>query len=110
MPEFSYNNQVVVLKSGGVDCILNGDMMQLLGFSFSRPALVQEFWKTNEKIQQEIEYQGVTSPNLFLFQPQELVINSNIVVTVNVGNTLSKIYFNIVLSSIDSDFILFISC
>merc|ERR1712223_2123520 len=43
LPEFSYNNQVVVLKSGGVDCILNGDMMQLLGFSFSRPAVVQEF-------------------------------------------------------------------
>ena len=79
LPEFSYNNQVVVLKSGGVDCILNGDMMQLLGFSFSRPAVVQEFWKTNEKIQQEIEYHGVTSPNLFLFQPQELVIISNIV-------------------------------
>ena len=71
--------QIVVLKSGGVDCILNGDMMQLLGFSFSRPAVVQEFWKTNEKIQQEIEYHGVTSPNLFLFQPQELVIISNIV-------------------------------
>jgi hypothetical protein len=79
LPEFSYNNQVVVLKSGGVDCILNGDMMQVLGFSFSRPTVVQEFLKTNEKIQQEIEYQGVTSPNLFLFQPQELVINSNIV-------------------------------
>ena len=63
---------MILLESNGVNCYLDGDMMRLLGFSFSHPKELTEFIENGK-------YSGVTSTNIFLFQPQEIMIISNIV-------------------------------
>ena len=46
--------------------------MRMLGFSYSYPAGVTKFEKNGTFV-------GVTQPNLFMFQPQEVMIITNIV-------------------------------
>ena len=74
LPKFltNENQSMILLESNGVNCYLDGDMMRLLGFSFSHPKELTEFIENGK-------YSGVTSPNIFLFQPQEIMIISNIV-------------------------------
>ena len=69
---FSDKNLLVTLKTNGIDCFMEGSMMKLLGYSYSLPTGFTKFGENGS-------YTGLTKPNLFIFQPQELMIISNIV-------------------------------
>ena len=62
----------LVLETNGVDCFMEGSMMKLLGFSYSHPTGLTKFVENTT-------YTAITQPSLFSFQPQELILISNIV-------------------------------
>ena len=72
IPTFSFVNNKVNLNTNGYDCHLKPDILKLLGLSLSFP---------HEQVIYEagLMVRGVASPNLFMFQPQELLVLSNIV-------------------------------
>lgn len=74
MPNFTTNenNSLIILESNDVIALIDGDMMRLLGFSFSHPKDLTDYSPNRKHV-------GVTSPNLSIFQPQEIMIISNIV-------------------------------
>ena len=72
IPIFSFVDNKVNLNTNGYDCHLEPDILKLLGLSLSFP---------HEQVTYEagLMLKGVASPNLFMFQPQELLVLSNIV-------------------------------
>ena len=72
IPTFSFVDNKVNLNTNGYDCHLEPDILKLLGLSLSFP---------HEQVIYEagLMLRGVASPNLFMFQPQELLVLSNIV-------------------------------
>ena len=72
IPKFSMVNSNIQLESKMFDCIFEPNMMKMLGFSYS-------YQTGNTKFPSKTVFKGVTKPNIFIFQHQEMVIISNIV-------------------------------
>ena len=72
IPTFSFVNNKVNLNTNDYECHLEPGILKLLGLSLSFP---------RERViyGPGIMLRGVASPNLFMFQPQELLVLSNIV-------------------------------
>ena len=62
----------IALETNGYDCSLTRDMIKLLGLSHS-------YLDTSIIYDHENTIEGVTKPDLFIFQPQEIIVLSNIV-------------------------------
>ena len=71
-PKFYVQNERVVLETNDYDCKFGGDMLKLLGLSYS---YINE--ETTFRTAQSIT--GMVDPNLYIFQPQEMIVISNIV-------------------------------
>ena len=71
-PSFKMKGQRVTLQTNGYNCAVKRDMIKLLGLSYSYLD-TSIIFDNNETIE------GVTDPDLFIFQPQEIIILSNIV-------------------------------
>ena len=71
-PKFSVVDSKIHLETQMFDCFFEPDMMKMLGFSYS-------YQTGNTKFPFKTVFKGVTKPNIFTFQPQEMVIISNIV-------------------------------
>ena len=71
-PKFHILNNRVVFETNDYDCKLEGDMLKLLGLSYSYVNEELTF-RTAQRIT------GMVDPNLYIFQPQEMIIISNIV-------------------------------
>jgi hypothetical protein len=71
-PKFYVLNARVVLETNDYDCKLGGDMLKLLGLSYSYVNEELTF-RTGHRII------GMVDPNLHIFQPQEIIVISNIV-------------------------------
>ena len=71
-PHFSMVNNNIQLETKMFDCFFEPDMMKMLGFSYS-------YQTGNTKFPSKTVFKGVTKPNIFIFQHQEMVIISNIV-------------------------------
>ena len=72
IPKFSMVNSNIQLESKMFDCFFEPNMMKMLGFSYS-------YQTGNTKFPSKSVFKGVTKPNIFIFQHQEMVIISNIV-------------------------------
>ena len=72
IPKLSTVNGKIQLESKSFDCFFEPDMMKMLGFSYS-------YQTGNTKFPSKTVFRGVTKPNIFIFQHQEMVIISNIV-------------------------------
>ena len=72
IPTFKLSHGLVHLETNDYDCYMDGNMIRLLGLAHSYQTQTQHF-----------EYQtivmGVSEPLLTIFQPQEIIILSNIV-------------------------------
>ena len=71
-PSFKKNGQRITLQTNGYNCAITRDMIKLLGLSYS-------YLDTSIIFDNDETIEGVTDPDLFLFQPQEIIILSNIV-------------------------------
>jgi hypothetical protein len=71
-PKFHIINNRVLLETNNYDCKLGGDMLKLLGLTYSY---------VNEELmfKRAQSITGMVDPNLNIFQPQEMIIISNIV-------------------------------
>ena len=65
-------NSNVQIETKHFDCFFEPNMMKMLGFSYS-------YQSGNTKFPSQTTFRGVTEPNIFIFQHQEMVIISNIV-------------------------------
>ena len=72
IPKFSMVNSKIQLETQSFDCFFEPNMMKMLGFSYS-------YQTGNTKFPSKTVFRGVTKPNIFIFQHQEMVIISNIV-------------------------------
>ena len=72
VPYFKIVGKHIALETNGYDCILTRDMIKLLGLSHS-------YLDTSIMYDHENTINGVTEPDLFIFQPQEIIVLSNIV-------------------------------
>ena len=72
IPKFSTIKRKIQLETKNFDCFFEPDMMKMLGFSYS-------YQTGNTKFHSKNTFRGVTEPNIFIFQHQEMVIISNIV-------------------------------
>ena len=72
IPTFDLKSEVVHLKTNRYNCYLEGDMMKILGLSYSYHNRTEQFAAGTTVI-------GVMEPNIFFFQPQEIIVLSNIV-------------------------------
>ena len=72
VPYFKRIGQRIALETNGYDCSLTRDMIKLLGLSHS-------YLDTSIMYDHENTIEGVTEPDLFIFQPQEIIVLSNIV-------------------------------
>ena len=71
-PYFKRVGKHIVLETKGYDCTLTRDMIKLLGLSHS-------YLDTSIMYDHESTIESVTEPDLFIFQPQEIIVLSNIV-------------------------------
>ena len=72
VPCFKRVGHRIALETNGYDCSLTRDMIKLLGLSHS-------YLDTSIIYDHENTIEGVTKPDLFIFQPQEIIVLSNIV-------------------------------
>ena len=72
LPCFKRVGKYIALETNGYDCILTRDLIKLLGLSHS-------YLDTSIMYDHENTINGVTEPDLFIFQPQEIIVLSNIV-------------------------------
>ena len=72
LPSFKKNGQRITLHTNGYNCGVTRDMIKLLGLSYS-------YLDTSIIFDSDETIDGVTDPDLFIFQPQEIIILSNIV-------------------------------
>ena len=72
IPSFDLKSGVVHLKTNSYNCYLEGDMMKILGLSYSYHNRKEQFAAGTIVI-------GVMEPNILFFQPQEIIVISNIV-------------------------------
>lgn len=72
LPKFSMVNSNVQIETKHFDCFFEPNMMKMLGFSYS-------YQTGNTKFPSKTIFKGVTIPNIFIFQHQEMVIITNIV-------------------------------
>ena len=72
LPLFKKNGQRITLHTNGYNCGVTRDMIKLLGLSYS-------YLDTSIIFDNDETINGVTDPDLFIFQPQEIIILSNIV-------------------------------
>ena len=72
VPNFKVKNGLVLLETNGYDCYFNGNMIKLLGMAHSFQTQIQKF-------DQGTNILGVSEPLLNIFQPQEIIVLSNIV-------------------------------
>ena len=72
IPVFNFESGVVHFKTNSYNCYLEGDMMKLLGLSYSYHNRTEQFTSGTTTI-------GVMEPNIFFFQPQEIIVLSDIV-------------------------------
>jgi hypothetical protein len=72
IPVFNFKSGVVNLKTNSYNCYLEGDMMKILGLSYSYHKRTEQFATGTTVI-------GVMEPNIFFFQPQEIIVLSDIV-------------------------------
>ena len=72
VPCFKRVGKHIALETNGYDCSLTRDMIKLLGLSHS-------YLDTNIMYDHENTIEGVTEPDIFIFQPQEIIVLSNIV-------------------------------
>ena len=72
VPNFSIVNSHVQLETKDFDCFFEPNMMKMLGFSYS-------YQTGNTKFSSNNIFKGITKPNIFIFQHQEMIIISNIV-------------------------------
>jgi len=72
VPCFKRVGNRIALETNGYDCSLTRDMIKLLGLSHS-------YLDTSIMYDYENTIEGVTEPDLFIFQPQEIIVLSNIV-------------------------------
>ena len=71
-PHFKRVGKHIAFETNGYDCTLTRDMIKLLGLSHS-------YLDTSIMYDHENTIKGVTEPDLFIFQPQEIIVLSNIV-------------------------------
>ena len=72
IPRFQTINGLVHLETNNYDCYMDGNMIQLLGLAHSYQTQTQTFEHGTSAI-------GVSEPLLSIFQPQEIIVLSNIV-------------------------------
>ena len=72
VPYFKRVGRRIALETNGYDCSLTRDMIKLLGLSYS-------YLDTSIMYDHENTIEGVAEPDLFIFQPQEIIVLSNIV-------------------------------
>ena len=72
IPDFVIDGKRITLNTNGFKCIISQDMMKLLGLSHS-------YLDTSIIFDSDSTIQGVSDPDLFMFQPQEIIVLSNIV-------------------------------
>jgi hypothetical protein len=72
IPVFNFESGVVHFKTNSYNCYLEGDMMKILGLSYSYHKRTEQFAAGTTTI-------GVMEPNIFIFQPQEIIVLSDIV-------------------------------
>ena len=72
VPCFKRVGNRIALETNGYDCSLTRDMIKLLGLSHS-------YLATSIMYDYENTIEGVTEPDLFIYQPQEIIVLSNIV-------------------------------
>ena len=72
VPNFKVKNGLVLLETNGYDCYFDGNMIKLLGMAHSFQTQIQKF-------DQGTNILGVSEPLLNIFQPQEIIVLSNIV-------------------------------
>ena len=71
-PHFKRVGKHIAFETNGYDCTLTRDMIKLLGLSYS-------YLDTSIMYDHENTIEGVAEPDLFIFQPQEIIVLSNIV-------------------------------
>ena len=71
-PSFKKKGQRITLQTNGYNCVVTRDMIKLLGLSYS-------YLDTSIIFDNDETIEGVTDLDLFIFQPQEIIILSNIV-------------------------------
>ena len=71
-PSFKKKGHRITLQTNGYNCAITRDMIKLLGLSYS-------YLDTSIIFDNDGTFEGVTDPDLFIFQPQEIIILSNIV-------------------------------
>ena len=72
IPSFKKKGRHVTLQTNGYSCGVTRDMIKLLGLSYS-------YLDTSIIFNNDETIEGVTEPDLFIFQPQEIIVLSNIV-------------------------------
>ena len=72
IPRFKTINGLVHLETNNYDCYMDGNMIQLLGMAHSYQTQTQTFEHGTSAL-------GVSEPLLSIFQPQEIIVLSNIV-------------------------------
>ena len=72
IPAFLVEGKRITFNANGYKCSLSRDMMKLLGLTHS-------YLETSIIISSDSIIQGVCDPDLFIFQPQEIIVLSNIV-------------------------------
>ena len=72
LPKFSLTDGFVSIETNDFECHLNGDLLKILGLSYS-------YQDNGIVYHPQSSLSGVLEMNLFLLQPQEMIIISNIV-------------------------------
>ena len=72
IPKFEIIRQKVCIKTNGFKCVLSKALMRILGMTHS-------FLDTNVLYNEGITAESIANPELFLYQPKEIIVTSNIV-------------------------------
>ena len=72
IPKFQISEQKVCIITNGFNCVLSKPLMRVLGMSHS-------FLDTEVIYEGGVTVKGVADPELFLYQPKEMVVTTNIV-------------------------------
>ena len=97
VPRFSLDNDFAKIETNAFECYLNGYMLKILGLTHSYQDQGLTFGA-------DTSLKGVLEMNLFLLQPQEMIITSNIVEEAFYAQSRPKILKIVPISSNQSEF------
>ena len=72
IPKFKISEQKICIVTNGFKCVLSRPLMRVLGMSHS-------FLDTEVIYEEGVTVESVANPELFLYQPKEMIVTSNIV-------------------------------